>query len=185
MSTIQSKVSNISNIIWIFTKILVILRRYSVAIPVNLRDFVPRVEVVTSWPISFWTFYTPPYGRRLFAIPRGRERYIQSASHPTSRNKKTHTDPTDISDYFPQILGTPLGVVIVSLARFDLQVKEIIQNWRWYGMQLRPAVLCCFKRLIAQASLALFLLNHHASSRWCCLPYHLKKLFNLFPWKGE
>ena len=37
---------------------------------------------------------------------------------------------------------------------------------------------CCFMSPIAQASLALFLLKHHASSfRWCYFPNHLKKLY--------
>ena len=53
MSTIQSSVSNIPNYIWIVTKYLVTLPRYSALNLLNLRDSVPRVEVVTCCPISF------------------------------------------------------------------------------------------------------------------------------------
>ena len=45
---------------------------------------------------------------------------------------------------------------------------------------------CYFKRLIPQASLAMFLLKHHASSFWWChLPNNLKKLFKATADLGE
>ena len=45
---------------------------------------------------------------------------------------------------------------------------------------------CCFMSPIAQASLALFLLKHHASSfRWCYIPNHLKKLYNSYGLRND
>ena len=83
-------------------------------------------------------------------------------------------------------LYSSLRLVIVSLARFDpkgfsLRSKKFHKIDDGGDCNCVPQFHAASKVSSLKQDLALFLLNHYASSWWCCLPHHLKKLFRLPP----